>query len=101
MQLSSLLKLTHTKVSHVDRSFYFFKIYEGSSLLLLLPISDVNEEEGLIREEKNFLGVGDVATLYLIVVEKLVWHLHERFMHAVLSVEESVWVASLNQPREK
>ena len=67
----------------------------------LLPISDINEKEGLIGEEENFLRVGDVATLDQIVVKEQVWYLHESLMHPILSVEEGVRMASLNKPGEK
>ena len=61
-----------------------------------LALGDVDEKKGLFGVQEDLLLVCGVATLNHVVVEEHVWHSHQSFVHAVLSVEEGVWIACFN-----
>ena len=65
----------------------------------LFSIRNVDEQEGGLGVHELLVIVWRIAALDCVVVEECIGHLHQCFVHSVLSVEKFVRITSLDQPR--
>ena len=87
-----LSKLLQAEVLEGDDGLNLSSVEEAGAFEGLATMRDIDEQERRLREHKLLVRVGLIAALDAILIEEQVRHLHERLVHAILYVEEVVWV---------
>ena len=95
--LLHFIKLVDAQIGHVINGLNFLEVNKWGTFELFHAVSDIHEKEGTPWVKEHFLNVAFIATLDFVIVEEHIGHLHQLLVHAILSVQEWVGVASVNQ----
>ena len=87
-----LCKLLQAEILEGDDGLNLSNVVEACAFESLTSMGYIDEQERRLREHELLVWVGLIAALDTILIEEQVRHLHKRLVHAILDVEEVVWV---------